>query len=215
MELKLDLHVHTKYSRDCKTRIEDVVTHCHAEGLDGYALADHDTVEGFDEALNYRDDLIVIPGLEVTSMGGHVLALGVKRLIPPRLSIKETVERIHQQSGVAVLAHPYGVPRSWVNTGDVEEAGFDAIEVANAAQFPYSYIRRRNQDLADRLGLPTTGGSDSHIPETIGRCYTLVESRSRKLSDVLESIASGYTEVYGTGITVRERVKKLVKDILR
>lgn len=214
MELNLDLHVHTEYSRDCKTRINEIVERCHEAGLDGYAIADHDTVEGIDEALTGKDDLVVIPGVEITSSGGHVLGLGVKELIPSSLTVKETVKKIHQKRGIAVLAHPYGIPRSWVNIDDVKGSDFDAIEVANAAQIPYSYIRKLNQALADELRLPATAGSDSHIPETVGRCYTKVESRSREASDILNSIKSGKTEIFGRGITLRERVKKLVKDIL-
>ena len=70
-----------------------------------------------------------IPALEVTAKGAHILALDPTELVEPDLSMKETVELIHDQGSLAVLAHPYGLPRSWVNINQVEGAGFDAIEV--------------------------------------------------------------------------------------
>jgi predicted metal-dependent phosphoesterase TrpH len=215
LRLKLDLHVHSLHSRDCTTTIEEIFGSCIAQGLDGFALTDHDSMKGLPEAVERRGELVVVPGLEVSARGAHILALDSRGPIPPGLDIQKTVELIHEHGATAVLAHPYGLPRSWVNMDEAKKSKFDAIEVANSAQFPYDYITMKNRKLAERLGLPETGGSDSHIPETVGRAYTIVEAESRGVEDVVRAIREGRTEAWGSGITIGERLRKIRRTIFR
>ena len=211
MKITLDLHVHSVHSRDSVNSI-DTITRCIEEaGFQGYALADHDTIEGLPEALEKKGDLVVVPALEVTARGAHVLALDPNEPIPMGLSIAETIEKIHDQGATAILAHPYGLPRSWVSINDTKNANLDAVEVANSAQFPYGYICSLNRKLAEELKLPVTGGSDAHIPDTIGRAYTIIDTPSTELRDVIDSIRKGRTEAGGSGISIYERYKKLLK----
>ncbi len=211
MKITLDLHVHSVYSRDSINTIDTITRRIKEAGFHGYALADHDTIGGLPEALEKKGDLVVVPALEVTARGAHVLALDPNETIPIGLGVAETVEKIHEQGATAVLAHPYGIPRSWVSINDTRNADIDAVEVANSAQIPYGYICSLNRRLAEELDLPATGGSDSHIPDTIGRAYTIVDTPSTELCDVIDSIRKGMTEAGGSGISLYERYKKLLK----
>ena len=211
MKLKLDLHVHTVHSPDGFNTPQDITRRLKEEGLDGYAVADHDTLTGIPEALKNSEGLAVVPAVEVTARGAHILALQPTEPIPMGRTIAETVDTIRSQGATAVLAHPYGLPRTWISIKGVRDARLDAIEVANSAQIPYNYIRDLAEDLADRLGLPQTGGSDSHIPDTIGRAYTLVETPSQDPEDIVKSIRRGLTTVHGTGITLTERISKALR----
>lgn len=209
MKLKLDLHLHTRHSGDAVNRVEEINAKCVEQGLDGYAVSDHDTLDGVDEALMSRGGLIVVPALEISARGAHIICLQPKEVIPSNLSMKDTVERIHGQGGTAILAHPYGMLRNWLSIDKAGLCGFDAVEVANSAQFPYETITGYNRRLAERLGLPATGGSDSHIPSTIGRAYTIVDSASREVEDIVEAIKSGRTEAFGSGTSLTERLEKV------
>lgn len=208
MRLRIDLHVHTNHSTDCRVSIEDAVLRCEETGLDGFAVTDHDTISGLSEAMAQSSRIVIIHGVEVSARGAHILALGVSEPIPADLSIKETVDEIHQQGAVAVLSHPYSLFRSWVDSREIEGAKFNAVEVANAYQFPYVWMLKKNAALADRLGLPQTGGSDAHIPEVVGRAYTVVKAESREAEEILNSIRRGRTEAKGRGISIYERLKK-------
>lgn len=211
MKLQIDLHVHTVYSKDSLIEIEDLVPQCRAAGLDGVAVTDHETMEGGWRAAERCGDVLVIPGMEVETQEGHILALNVAKPVERRLGFTETIERISKLGGTAVIAHPFSLLRPLLDVDVLAASKPDAIEVANAASFPYSWMLRINKALAERFNLPMTGGSDAHIPETIGRSYTVVDSDSRDVSGVLEAIREGRTEVRGKGITLQERLLKILK----
>jgi predicted metal-dependent phosphoesterase TrpH len=209
LRLRIDLHVHSVYSQDSCVTFEDAIRRCHEEGLDGFAFTDHDAMAEFPVRKAEESGVIFIPGVEISANGAHILAFDIEEVIPPGLSIQETVERIHEQGGFAVIAHPYSIFRTWVSFMETKGAGFDAVEVANATQFPYGMMLEKNEDLAERLGLPKTGGSDAHIPRTVGRAYTILEAATRDVKGVISAIKGGQTSFGGKGISLLERLKLL------
>ena len=211
MRLRLDLHLHTTRSVDSSVTLEDAVRRVKEQGLDGFAVTDHDSIAEIPGGFSQDNDIIVVPGMEVSADGGHVLAFSIQEQIPMGLPIPETVDRIHAQGGIAVIAHPYSVFRTWVDSSEIEGAGFDCVEVINAHQLPFGYTLAKNRGLAERLGLPQTGGSDAHIPRTVGRAYTILESESGDVEGVLRALRDGKTQAEGRGVSLAERLK-LVKE---
>ena len=73
--MKFDLHVHSEYSKDSKSSHDAILESARKKGLDGFAICDHDTVEGGlaceKRALELGFELTVIPGVEVTCSKGH------------------------------------------------------------------------------------------------------------------------------------------------
>ena len=211
MRLRVDLHLHTTRSADSSVRLEDAVRRVKEEGLDGFAVTDHDSLAEIPRGFPEDNDVIVVPGMEVSADGGHVLAFSIREPIPMGLPIPETVDRVHAQGGIAVIAHPYSVFRTWVDSTEIEGSGFDLVEVVNAHQLPFGYTLAKNRGLAQRLGLPETGGSDAHTPRTVGRAYTVLESESRDVEGVLGALRDGKTQAEGRGVSLAERLK-LVKE---
>jgi len=107
LNLKIDLHVHTRYSRDSVNGFDDIEGRCRDLGLDGYAVCDHDSIEGLGRVKS--SGLVVVPGLEVSSKGAHILCFDPVEVVSSGLSMMETVERIHAQGATAVLAHPFAI----------------------------------------------------------------------------------------------------------
>jgi predicted metal-dependent phosphoesterase TrpH len=64
-----------------------------------------------------------------------------------------------------------------------------------------------NRRLARRLRLPETGGSDSHIPGTVGRAYTVLEAEERSTEGVLDALRKGRCRGEGRGISLGERLE--------
>src|SRR5437879_8934023 len=73
LKLKLDFHVHTTASSDAHTRPDELVPRCKERGLDGLAITDHNVL-----AIDVPSELLIIPGIEVSSRDGHIIGLDRK-----------------------------------------------------------------------------------------------------------------------------------------
>ena len=191
MWLKIDIHIHTTMSLDSTVRVEELPSIIRQRGLDGVAITDHDKFS--DE---HVEGVIIIPGIEVSTREGHLLGLGYVGEISPGLSVDETVRTIHNRGGLAILAHPYDVIRGGIRPAQVTER-LDGIESINSKAQPYRLSKYLAEKASKRLGIPTFGGSDSHIPETIGDAYTLIESRSKSIEDILNALREGRVKPRG------------------
>jgi predicted metal-dependent phosphoesterase TrpH len=87
MQLFIDLHSHSRFSADGVAEPEAMVAEARAKGLHGFAITDHNTcacVDYFEQhgLLNKEglpvNGLLIIPGQEITTAEGHLLALGVR-----------------------------------------------------------------------------------------------------------------------------------------
>jgi len=212
LTLKIDLHVHTCYSHDSIITLEEVVAYSKKRGLDGIAITDHDTLHGALK-LTRESELIIIPGVEITTRQGHVLALNITTPISPRLGLSETIQRIHDAGGIAVAPHLTTVGKAGLGLRQVTQTLHpDAIEVINSTAFPYflsTYLSRR---LAVELSLPQTAGSDSHIPQTIGMAYTVIDA-DPEVDEIIRGIKRGATIPTGKPISWRMRLQKLALSL--
>ena len=195
--LKIDLHVHTCYSSDSFITLKQVVAYAKKRRLDGIAVTDHNTVKG---ALKLKTrDIIVVPGIEVSTLEGHLLGLNVTEPIPAKLGMEESIRLIHEAGGIAVAPHPttfYKSPPSRKVTS------YDAIEVMNGSSFPFPVFTHLSKRFANRLGLPQTGGSDAHYAPEIGAAYTVIEA-DPEVEEIVCAIKKGATVPVGRGIPLR------------
>jgi len=201
--LKIDMHVHTECSPDAHTKINDLPEIIGAKGLDGIAITEHNN---FDPPK--FDNVIIIPGVEISSAEGHIIALGVHEIIPRDLSADETIQRVHDQGATAIIPHPYDPVCECVRISNLKVRP-DAVETMNADALSFgisNYLARRD---ARKFNFPQVGGSDSHIPESIGDCYTLIDSPTRSVDDILLAIRQGKTQPVGHATSVINKWRKL------
>src|SRR4030042_5024673 len=104
MLIKADLHVHTTYSKDSLITPKDLVYYAKKRGLNAVAVTDHNQLEGAYKIAK-ETDFFIIPGMEVSSNDGHIVALNIHEPIPRGLSAVETVELIHKAGGGAIACH--------------------------------------------------------------------------------------------------------------
>ncbi|MUW15067.1 histidinol-phosphatase, partial [Halorubrum sp. CBA1125] len=117
----LDPHVHSEDSYDGHEPVELILEHAAEIGLDGVVITDHDVIGESKRAAEMAAEygLIGIPGVEVSTADGHLLALGVERMPPRRRPYAETVAWIHERGGVAVVPHPFQRSRHGVRQQNI------------------------------------------------------------------------------------------------
>ena len=198
--LSVELHAHSSLSYDGRDPVDALLERARAASLDALAVTDHDEIEASLEAVERAPEygLIGIPGMEVTSAAGHVLALGVSEAVPKGLSFQETLDRIHELGGIAVVPHPFQESRSGVieNISRAELARADAIEVYNSRLLT-GRSNRQARRFAREHGIPMTAGSDAHIAEMVGRAVTNVDTDERSVEAILQAIVDGRTSIEG------------------
>jgi predicted metal-dependent phosphoesterase TrpH len=197
---RVELHAHSERSHDGRDPVDLLLEQAAAVGLDALAITDHDEIDASIEAAVSAPDygLVGIVGMEVTSAVGHILALGIDELVPPGLSYDETLDRIHDQGGIAVVPHPFQKSRHGVapHITDDQLAAADAIEVYNSRLFT-GRANRQAEQFALEHDRPMTAGSDAHISELVGQAVTEVDADEPTADAILDAIRGGRTSVIG------------------
>ena len=107
--LKMDSHIHSEYSSDSKSKISDILKTAKKRNIDIIAISDHNTTDGTGEVLKKtrNTDILAIPSQEISSITGHILGFGGEEMIPQGLTPEDTIDRIHDLGGLAIIPHPY------------------------------------------------------------------------------------------------------------
>jgi predicted metal-dependent phosphoesterase TrpH len=222
--VRIDIHVHTSASYDSTADLRAVLARAAAVGLDGLVVTDHDRVESALRARRLAPEygLVAIPGAEVSTADGHLLALGVDVAPEPGCSLPATLAEVRRFGGLGVVPHPFQVSRHGASASAITDC--DGIEVYNA----YSITGIRNGQagaFAESEGYPEFGGSDAHRPRTVGRGYTEVLLAGERVSDgsrvtdppdadaVLSAMRAGRTRARGRRTSVRRYLGKYARNV--
>ena len=206
MQINVDLHVHSDRSHDSSITVLEAVAVARRRGLQGIAITDHDAATMI--AQYSASDFLLVPGIEVSTSEGHLLGIGVDQSIPSGLPASETADRIRETGGLAVVAHPFSSMAHKIDQRIIEKGRFNAIEVMNASYPLFQRSSRLGRDLAERLDLPQVGGSDSHILETIGDAFTVIEAESLTVEGVLKAIRNKKAHPEGRASSLTNQLKK-------
>jgi predicted metal-dependent phosphoesterase TrpH len=178
-----DLHIHTIYSWDGTCSVTAVLKQAAQQaGLNVIAITDHDEIAGTLEAVRLAPyyGIGVIPGSEVTTSEGHLLAYFIQKKIPAGRSLIETTLRVGEQGGICIAAHPTAPGSISLSELTIRKALTDpdvarvlvGIEVFNASLF-HSLSNSSAHALANTLPVSQVGSSDSHVLWTIGQGATV------------------------------------------
>lgn len=222
-----DLHAHTAHSDgSCLSRrgqrapcpVYRTLERAAAQKLDFLAITDHNTVsqnQSLVELTPYFDDLLILPGEELTTFQGHANVWGVTQaldfqLAPNKIkSFDQVIAQAHSAHGLVSINHPslpsgeacmgcgWTVPTDWSKV--------DAIEVVNGgslafmgAEGPMSGIPFWEGLLDRGFRIAAVGGSDNHDPDLpsdkpggLGRPTTFVHSAALSQPAILEGIKQG------------------------
>jgi hypothetical protein len=206
--LRGELHSHTVHS-DGEFSVPVLIEQARQRGLDFLAITDHNTVTGLSEVdPAVLGDLVIVPGMELTTFRGHALALGTTCWIDWRTgyngwTMQDAAHQVHEQGGLFILAHPKDIG-SPVCTGcrweydDFNLELADGIEIWNGWWPGFNQSSAKTLDLWQELQsqavfMPATSGSDYHHENDWGpgrpAAYVRVEQRSA--AGVLEGVRKG------------------------
>jgi predicted metal-dependent phosphoesterase TrpH len=209
---RLDLHVHSRYSPDGRATLEELVARLPYTGLRGFALTDHNSVRGHRDLARLQKEYpiyLLVPGVEISTREGHLLAYGIDEAPPAHQPLVETVEWVRDRGGEPVLAHPFrwthGVGRRIAETAPVralEGRNGRNSEVANA----------KAELLAARKGWGATGGSDVHTVPELGRAFTVIPDEVTSVGDLLDALRRGHAQCGGRSLTLSGRLRVAVAN---
>lgn len=219
---RADLHIHTRAS-DGTAGVAEILGAVLARGdLDVVAITDHERIDAALAARAMAADLglavEVVIGEEVTTRGGHLLALFVEAPIRPLRSLRSTIAAIHDQGGLAVPAHPL-VPyplcaQSWVLRRLLADPdprfhpdGLETFNPTAAGRYWHGRVVR----FAAEHGLAALGNSDAHTIEQIGLCHTTFPGRTA--DDLRAAILARSTRAHGDFHGTGDQLSQLSRQI--
>lgn len=199
MRLKCDLHLHT--SEDPRHHLpysaRDLIEKAADLGYDAISITNHNTVTYSRELADFAaaKGVLLIPGVEATVMGKHVLIYGVGEMKENwgKLTLFD-LKRIRSNGGFVIAPHPF-YPNYNCLGGLLKRFPhlFDAVE------YSHLYVRKVNfnlraQKFARTSGKPIVGLSDAHSLKQLDFTYTLVDS-PRDPGSIFQAIREGRTTI--------------------
>jgi hypothetical protein len=178
-----DLHVHPSGNKVSARAVTAMYAALRASDLQVAVLTDHNRIDVAQELVARASDdgipIKLVVGEEISSREGHLLGVGLGARVPAGLSLATTVAAIHEQGGIAVVAHPLLPTRIAASArllvelaeGDLRFRP-DALEAMHPLAAWVPGWRRRVERLAQRCGYAVVGGSDAHVPHSVGHGRT-------------------------------------------
>jgi hypothetical protein len=170
--MKIDIHIHTRYSPDSLITPVELMEQCKSKGIEYVGITDHNTIEG---ALKLKEEVSirVIVGEEIKTEHGEIIGLFLKNVVPSGLSVVRTIELIKEQGGIIYLPHPFdGLRRSMMDIVLLEKIvdKIDVMEVFNSRSL-FMLANDIAFKFAKEHNIIPAVGSDAHTKYEIGNSY--------------------------------------------
>jgi len=198
----IDLHVHTSPRSPCSNiHPAELIQEAQRIGLDGFCLTEHQVLWDWDEVAGLAGDngIKIFRGNEITTAQGDVLVFGLDQNIQGIITIQELHRIVQAAGGFSIAAHPFrgfkmfGVGQLGMTLDQACKKKIlqfvDSIEIRNGR-----VTEKENEvagNVAEKLGLLATAGSDAHEIGTLGTWVTIFEKDIETETDLLRELKSG------------------------
>jgi predicted metal-dependent phosphoesterase TrpH len=215
--MKLEFHIHTKYSKDSLLKLETIRKIMERNDIIP-VITDHDEIKG---ALKYRElyrNCIV--GQEITSSEGEIIGIFLKEKIRKGLSPEATVNEIRKQGGIVCVPHPFdGIRTKALKHFNLEIIKPDIIETFNRRSLNGSGDAKA-QEYAISNNLLQIAGSDAHAGIELARTYNILPDFNisspkdflksmKKVEHITSKRTSFWVHLYGKVIYVLKKLEIL------
>ncbi len=191
--LKGDLHCHSSFSHDSDVKAEQVISDSVTAGYDFIALTEHNTLRHLKED-HSTEDLIVLPGYELTLQSGHYNVFGLRdfaqRASMAKAELVTYLASLKEQGALIQVDHPNDA-KYYSRYG--YEMDVDMIEVFNGAvrEDDLKTLDEYQALLAEGRKVILTGGTDAHKNHTQRLEFNCVLATEKTSEAILEAIAAG------------------------
>lgn len=188
---KADFHIHSSYSMDSTTTLEQIIEACQRKGINCIALSDHGAVEG---AIKLKEiaPFYVIVAEEILTTEGEIMGMFLKKVVPSGFSMEKSIGLIKEQGGLLCAQHPFDKIRPDSLKKEVMEkiqGQIDLVEVFNARNL-LTGSSKEARKFAQEHHLPGSAGSDAHAAYEIGNAFVeMPEFNGRE--DFLQALTRG------------------------
>lgn len=204
--LRYDLHLHTQFSSDSQVDIRKITKYAKKKNLSGFAVTDHETLNGYKYLKKHTDGLLIVPGMEIETEIGEIMGLFISEEINTKLTdFFEIVDDIKDKNGLVVVPHPFDKLRSnhlkieYLSDNEVKRS-IQGVEIVNSR-----IIRKNNiyeaMEFQEYFEFFKTGGSDAHTLGEIGNGFTFIpvdDEKSNLTDDELKKmLIQKKSESYG------------------
>ncbi len=205
-EFRMDLHVHSMYSGESLADPRDIIESALDKGLDGICVTEHRSLYAsrpFEELKQGYPSLVILRGVEISTDAGHMLVYGVKDTVwndwgkNSLCNAQELVDRVRELGGLAIPAHPWQITEGAGSPDGLQISvderilnlnNLSAIEVCNGKQAKNPIVCEILGAFAKQMGFGRIGGSDAHIPEHVGRSYTVFKTPICSSKDLVRAL---------------------------
>ena len=201
----IDLHTHSVSSDDSRATVDQYVKWVgvlrrKGSRIDGFVLTEHRKFD-FDKSyteLGEANDVLIMKGSELDTNMGHFLVYGVTEALTDAINFGdvnmdalELVGAAEEHGAIALPAHPgrFGIGLCEFTDNGRDFGSIRAAEGLNGSNRPGE--QERAEELIRQLGVPATGGSDSHLVSAIGKCMTSFENPVLSESDLVRELRAG------------------------
>lgn len=208
-----DLHAHTIHS-DGSWDVPEFTRYMRSHGLDFVTLSDHNTVTGLNQHRSQTEDgFLAMGGMELSTLNGHMLALGGNAFyewrleITPGMDINRIMQQVIDRDEMLIIAHPMSPDEPFCSGcmwlfEDARPGVALGVEVWNGYHWhPFNEDGLQQYYAWLNLGhrLVATAGSDNHGPEPIAEGgyagYNVVYAEQLSEAAILAAVRRGHSYV--------------------
>lgn len=189
--IRIDMHLHTALSFDCRSAPEAVLEAALARGIDRICVTDHDEIQGALELKEQHPDRVIVGEEVKTREKVDIIGLYLSEWIPGGTPARRVCEEIHEQGGLVYVPHPFAGGKG--GGGKLLPQIEDLVDVVEGwnARLHATDLNRQAQAWARARDLPMGAGSDAHTLREVGRGWVEVSPFDDEPAAFLAALSTG------------------------
>jgi len=210
LRLKVEVHTHTDFdpSDPIDYSARQLIDEAARQNFDVLSITCHDALQWSQSLSDYATSvgILLIPGVEATLEGKHVLIYGLEHFRPPMsFSQLRALRKAHPET-LVIAPHPFFPGSTSLGQRLIQyQDCFDAIEYSHFYT-PQMNFNRKGVEAARSQDKPLVGTSDVHFLRQLGRTYSYVRVEDKSIESVVASIKAGEVDLVTAPLSRKELV---------